>query len=218
MAFGGEICHPSSAMNRFLLPVVFLTFPTVASYAVDFKKDVAPVFKTYCYKCHSEAEKKEKGKLVLDNLKRLGEKKDGKVIKAGDPAKSSMYTRLALAKDDDDVMPPAKEKPMSEAEINIVKQWIAEGANFEGGGSPAPAVAEATPPPAGGGMADAGMGGAAPAAGGAQTWTSADGAHSFTGTKLRLEGDNVVLQRADGMCFLVPLSKLNADSQAQAKK
>lgn len=204
-------------MNRLLLPAVLLTLPTVASYAVDFQKDVTPIFKTYCYKCHSEAEKKEKGKLVLDNVKRLAEKKDGKVIKAGDPAKSSMYTRLTLAQDDDDVMPPSKEKPMTPAEIDIVKQWIAAGANFEGGGSAPvasspPAVAPATPP-----------GGAAPApaadAAGPQTWTSADGAHTFSGTKLRLEGDNVVIQRAtDGVCFLVPLSKLNADSQAQAKK
>ncbi len=102
---------------------------------------------------------------------------------------------------------------MTPADINIVKQWIAEGANFEGGGSAPvattpPAVAHATPP-----------GGAAPAAaaGGSQTWTSADG-RTITATKLRLEGDNVVLQRSDGMCFLVPLSKLNAESQAQAKK
>lgn len=202
-------------MNRLLLPAVLLTLPTVASYAVDFQKDVTPIFKTYCYKCHSEAEKKEKGKLVLDNVKRLAEKKDGKVITAGDPAKSTMYTRLTLAQDDDDVMPPSKEKPMTPADINVVKQWIAEGANFVGGGSAPvastpPAVAPATPP-----------GGAAPAAdagaGAAQTWTSADG-RTITATKLRLEGDNVVLQRSDGVCFLVPLSKLSADSQAQAKK
>jgi len=57
---------------------------TTAAHAVDYKTQIAPIFKQYCYKCHSEAEKKEKGKLVLDNLKRFRDRiAEGKVIVAG---------------------------------------------------------------------------------------------------------------------------------------
>ena len=197
-------------MNRLLLFSTLLGLPAL-THAVEFQKDITPLFKTYCYKCHSEAEKKEKGKLVLDNTTRLGQKIDGKVITAGDPDKSSMFKTLALPADDDDHMPPAKEKQMKPAEIAMIKQWIADGAKFQGGGGGAPAPAAA----AAGGM---GMGmDAAPAAGGVQTWTNAAGA-SIKATLLRVEGDKVVLQRDDGQCFILPIASLSAESQAQAKK
>lgn len=193
---------------------------TATARATDFQKDITPIFKTYCYKCHSEAEKKEKGKLVLDNTKRLAEKIDGKIITAGDPEKSSFFKTFSLPADDDDHMPPAKEKQLSPAEVALVKAWITEGAKFTGGGA-APAAAPAAPAPAAPAPAaamDAAPAATAPAAaGGIETWTSADG-KTIKATKLRLEGENVVLQREDGQCFSVPLAKLSADSQAMAKK
>ena len=179
--------------------------------ATDFQKDITPIFKTYCYKCHSEAEKKEKGKLVLDNTTRLATKIDGKIITAGDPEKSSFFKTFSLPSDDDDHMPPAKEKQLTPAEVAVIKAWITEGAKFVGGGA-APAAAPAA-------AMDAAPAATAPAAaaGGIETWTSADG-KTIKATKLRLEGENVVLQREDGQCFSVPLAKLSADSQAMAKK
>ena len=60
-------------MNRHILPAVICLHASLAC-AVDFKSQVAPVLKQYCYKCHSEAEKKEKGKLALDNLTKFATK------------------------------------------------------------------------------------------------------------------------------------------------
>lgn len=49
------------------------------------------------------------------------------------------------------------------------------------------------------------------------TWTSSDG-RTIQATMLRLEGENVILQRNDGGIFSVPLNKLSSQSQVVAKK
>jgi cytochrome c len=178
---------------------------TATAHAVDYKGQIAPIFKQYCYKCHSEAEKKEKGKLVLDNLKRFGARiAEGKMIVAGNPDASSFYKAFGLPVDDDDHMPPDKSPQLNAAQIALIKGWIAEGATFDG--SKKTAAAPAAPAPA------------APAAGGGmQSWTSTDG-KVIQAKFVRLDGDNVVIQRDDGATFSVPLSRLSPESQAQAKK
>jgi hypothetical protein len=186
-------------MNRHILPAVICLHASLAC-AVDFKSQVAPVLKQYCYKCHSEAEKKEKGKLALDNLTKFATKiGDGKMIKPGDAAGSSFFTSLTLPADDEDHMPPKKETQMKPAEIDLIKAWITEGAAFEGGGKAPTAAAPAAGAP-----------------GGLKTWTNAAG-QSIQASLLRVEGDNVVIQRADGVCFILPIASLSAESQAKAK-
>jgi len=198
-------------MNRLLFPAIIFVQTSVA-LAVDFQKDLSPLFKTYCYKCHSESAGKEKGKLVLDNVTRLTAKIDGKVITAGSPDKSSLFKSMALPKDDDDHMPPTKEKQPTAAEVALVKQWITEGAKLEGGGAaPAPAAAPPAPP------APAATPPAPAADGGVLTWSNTEG-KTIKATQLRVEGENVVLQRDDGVCFTLPISKLSPGSQAQVKK
>ncbi|RBP47329.1 cytochrome c [Roseimicrobium gellanilyticum] len=188
-------------MNKLLLTALALA-PASFSFAADFASQVVPVLKQHCYKCHSEAEKKEKGDLVLDNLKRLGEGVGaGKMIIPGNPDGSSFFTCLTSPADDSDHMPP--EKMMPDKDIAIIKSWIAAGASFTKGGT-APVAAPTAP--------------AAPAAPAAAmtTWTSADG-RTIQAKKLRLEGENVILERADGQVFTLPISKLSPESQAAAK-
>lgn len=95
---------------------------------VDFIKQIKPILAESCYKCHGE--KKQKGKLRLDSLEAFkAGGKDGKVIEPGDPEKSSLYHRITLPKDDDDVMPPEGD-PLSKEKAALIKTWIAQGAGF----------------------------------------------------------------------------------------
>lgn len=192
-----------------ILLVAALYSCIITAHATDFKGQVTPVLQKYCYKCHSEIQKKEKGKLVMDNMTRLASKiGPSAIIKPGDPDGSTFYTCLNLPAKDDDHMPPAKEAQPPKAGIDIIKAWIAEGASLDGKKA---AVTPAAPtPPA------APTSTPAPAAGAAQTWSSADG-KSIQATFLRMEGDNVVIQRDDGVAFILPLSRLSPESQAQAK-
>lgn len=195
-------------MKRIAIHLAVVLFFCAAAPAVDFKSQVAPVLQQYCYRCHSEVKKSEKGKLVFDNLTRLATKiGPSAIIKPGDPAGSSLMTSLTLPAKEDDHMPPAKEPQPTAAHIAIIKNWIAEGASLDGkkaavAAAPAPAAPAAAATPA--------------AAGAMQNWTSTDG-KAIQASFLRLEGESVVIQRSDGVCFIVPLSRLSPASQALAK-
>lgn len=49
-------------------------------------------------------------------------------------------------------------------------------------------------------------------------WTDLSGSKTIQAKFLRLEGDSVILEKADGQEIAVPLNKLNLKSQAQAKR
>jgi hypothetical protein len=103
-----------------------LLIPASAAWSVDFVKDIQPIFETKCLECHNP--KKVKGDLLMDtaaNLLKGGESGAGLVV--GNPEESEIVKRMVLPHDHDDIMPP-KGGPLSEAQIALVKQWIAEGA------------------------------------------------------------------------------------------
>ena len=98
------------------------------SGGVDFEKQILPLLETKCFECHSDLIKRPKGKLRLDSPEAIrAGGKGGPALRAGKPELSSLYTRAALPDDHDDVMPPSGEV-WSKEELNLVRQWIADGA------------------------------------------------------------------------------------------
>jgi hypothetical protein len=119
-------------MKKLFLGVVILLAGSAAQAAdkVDFATQIRPIFAETCYKCHGGT--KHKGDFKLDSVASIQKGgKDGKDIIPGDPDKSGVYHRITLKPDDDDIMPPSdKAKPLTKAQTDLIKQWIAEGANF----------------------------------------------------------------------------------------
>jgi uncharacterized membrane protein/mono/diheme cytochrome c family protein len=91
--------------------------------AIDFARDVAPIFAARCLECHGAA--KTKGDLRLDLPPDEGD--DPHVIVPGDPDGSELIQLVSLAADDLDIM-PAKGDPLSAEQIETLRRWIAEGA------------------------------------------------------------------------------------------
>ena len=178
-----------------------LVLTTTAASAVDYKTQIAPIFRTKCYACHSTT-KKVKGKLALDDDKLPEQIGAGKNIIPGDAAKSTMWVNCTLPDDDSDVMPPEGKNKLTAAEIDVFKAWINEGASLTGGGA-APAAAPAAAMPA--------------AAGGVLKWTNTEG-KTIEAEFMGLQGDSVLLKiPSTGVTHILALSKLSAESQAQAK-
>jgi mono/diheme cytochrome c family protein len=176
-----------------------LLLATTHAHAVDYRSQVAPIFRAKCFECHSTT-KKVKGDVALDDAKIAENIGAGKHIIPSEPKKSTMLIYCTLPDDDEDVMPPKGKNRLTTAELKLLETWIAEGASLTGGGTP-PAA-----PTAG-----------APAAGAPQKWISSDG-KEIEATFVRLEGENVVLTvKATGVTHLVPLTRLSPESQAQAK-
>jgi len=95
---------------------------------VDFAKQIQPILRQNCVKCHGP--EKQKGKLRLDS-KEVAMKggKDGAVLVAGDADKSELYRRIILPKGDDDIMPNEGD-PLSKEQTDLVRVWINQGAEW----------------------------------------------------------------------------------------
>ncbi len=114
----------------------FLAFPgskteKLASLPDDpviFQHLAQPVIEEKCISCHSE--NKSKGGLILSGFASLmkgGE--SGSVLTPGDPDRSEIMRRIHLPADHDDHMPPENKPQLNEAEIELLEEWIANGAS-----------------------------------------------------------------------------------------
>ena len=112
----------------------FLTALPFAAWAeVDFAKEVRPFFAEHCLECHGPDD--SKGGLVLTSLEAaLKELESGaRGIVPGKPEASEVVKRL-LSTDPDEQMPPPKHRekhPVAAAQVEMLKRWIAEGAEFQ---------------------------------------------------------------------------------------
>ena len=99
--------------------------------AVDYGKDVKPILADQCFRCHG---KKTKGGLRLDD--RVAALKGGDSEYAafvpGKPEKSFMIELLDPEIAGDDIMPP-KGDPLSKKQRELLKKWIAQGADYSAG-------------------------------------------------------------------------------------
>jgi hypothetical protein len=100
--------------------------------AVDFARDIRPILSDNCFTCHGPDDKERKAKLRLDTRAGLfGELRGGgHAVVPGNPAQSELIHRL-LAKDPHERMPPPKaSKRPSKQHIELLWQWIEQGAHW----------------------------------------------------------------------------------------
>ena len=105
--------------------------PDSPQQSVTYEQDIKPIFDATCIKCHGE--KKPKGKLRLDSLAGIMKgSEDGKVIEPGNSAKSMLVQNVAHLGDEDDYMPPPKNKmglkQLTPEQIGLIRAWIDQGA------------------------------------------------------------------------------------------
>ena len=98
--------------------LVILAALAIQARAVDFTRDVRPILASKCYACHGPDEESREADLRLD-------------MPAKDFDAKTFLHRITTT-DPDDVMPPPKSpKPLTAAEKDVLRQWIASGANYE---------------------------------------------------------------------------------------
>lgn len=98
----------------------------------DFLRDVRPILSSHCFKCHGPDENTRKAGLRLDIREAaIQPSKSGEVaIVPGQPESSELLKRV-LTSDEDDVMPPPSTKhPLTDAQKEVLKAWIAAGAEY----------------------------------------------------------------------------------------
>jgi hypothetical protein len=115
-----------------LIAPALATEPVTAK--VDFNRDIRTILSNQCAKCHGPDAKERKG--GTDGL-RLDVRDDAvadlggyAAIVPGHPEKSELIKRI-LSTDDDERMPPKESgKKLTPREIDLLKRWIEQGAEY----------------------------------------------------------------------------------------
>ncbi|HLU50391.1 MAG TPA: c-type cytochrome domain-containing protein [Planctomycetota bacterium] len=110
----------------FMLAGSLLLGTARAADPIDYAKQIRPIFKDRCEKCHGPD--RDRGDLRLHEPAHILE---AEIIVAGKPGESELFRRISLPEDDDDIMPPSGD-PLTKEQIEIVRLWIEQGAKFTG--------------------------------------------------------------------------------------
>jgi hypothetical protein len=132
-------------MSRSFAFAILLSFVSAAiADPISFKKDIAPILQNNCFACHGP--KKAEGGYRADNFEKLMAAGDSgsKGFVAKDVANSEAFRRITST--DKDQRMPKDGDPLPAEQVALIKQWIDEGAVYDGG-DPKAALSSIMPPP-----------------------------------------------------------------------
>jgi hypothetical protein len=118
-----------------------------AAEKIVFNRDIRPILSDKCFHCHGPDEKERKSGLRLDvrDAALKPAESGATALVPGAPQESELIARC-FTQNPDDLMPPAKlGKPLTDREKALLKQWVAEGAEYQGHWAFIPPVASAVP-------------------------------------------------------------------------
>lgn len=195
-----------------------------SAVALDYEKDIMPIFEAKCSDCHSAASGKVKGGLKFDDPEHFQKRFDkNAVVVPGDWDASYLFISIYRPEGDEDAMPPkGKGEHLTIDEVKLVQQWINEGAPINGTrGEEGPELPEDNDAlfahlPTGPKKEVAAAADAKPAPPVEQDWTNREG-KAIRATLLRVEDGNALLKLKNGTVYRYPIDKLSDESQALLK-
>jgi hypothetical protein len=101
---------------------------------VNYSRDIRPILSNTCYKCHGPDGKERKADLRLDMKAGAFAKLESGVtaIVPRSSVQSAVYQRLTSNDPDLKMPPPDSGKTITPEQIELIRQWIDEGAEFHG--------------------------------------------------------------------------------------
>ncbi|MBB5033494.1 PSD1 and planctomycete cytochrome C domain-containing protein [Prosthecobacter vanneervenii] len=112
------------------LALSFLLASSALAAAVDFVRDVRPIFQQHCYSCHGEKKQKSGLRLDIKSEAFKGGDKHAPDIISG-KSKDSPLIHFITTDDEDELMPPKGK--LSTNDIATLTTWINEGAPWPDG-------------------------------------------------------------------------------------
>jgi hypothetical protein len=103
-----------------------------AAHTVQFARDIQPILSGNCFACHGPDQKTLKAGLRLDNREMATKtlKSGARAIVPGDVKNSELVARI-FATDSERMPPKSSHKKLKEAEKQLLKRWIEEGAEYQ---------------------------------------------------------------------------------------
>lgn len=109
---------------------VLLPFPGMAGVSYNF--DIKPLLSNSCFTCHGPDEAERKAKLRLDTFEgATADLKGTSAIVPGDIDASELIYRITTDDPDEMMPPPELGKRLSTEQVELIRQWVKEGAKYE---------------------------------------------------------------------------------------
>lgn len=100
---------------------------------IDFNRDIRPILSETCFQCHGPDANQRKADLRLDTKDGLFRKiDDHATIVPGKLDESELFLRVSSTDPQEQMPPPKFGKPLSAAQIALIRDWIAQGAEWHG--------------------------------------------------------------------------------------
>ncbi|MDG2208093.1 MAG: PSD1 and planctomycete cytochrome C domain-containing protein [Pirellulales bacterium] len=139
--------------SRTLFRLLLLSIPAMTGIVragekeIDFTRHIRPILSAACYQCHGPDSKERQADLRFDRQQSaLASREDGPAIVPGKHAESGIYRRITSNDPESRMPPPDEARQLSPEEIEKIKRWIDEGADWETLWSLQPVNPSAPPP------------------------------------------------------------------------
>ncbi|MCS7159955.1 MAG: DUF1549 domain-containing protein, partial [Gemmatales bacterium] len=98
--------------------------------SIDFNRDIRPILSDNCFACHGPDEKARKADLRLDRKEDAFRmlRDGGHAIVPGKPEASELFLRLTTDNSQARMPPKSSKKQLNSAQIELIRQWILQGA------------------------------------------------------------------------------------------
>jgi hypothetical protein len=119
----------STAFAQHTEPTASATqLPTTRSKSVDFRREIQPILRDNCYECHAGTT--EEGGLNLGIKAKSLRGGDSEAAILAGKSKESLLIQLVSGVDEDRLMPPEGNKPLTERQISLLRTWVDQGAKW----------------------------------------------------------------------------------------
>jgi hypothetical protein len=115
-------------------PLLIFAFLVVCGHSalaegpIVYNRDIRPILAENCFACHGPDSASRKAELRLDRREVAIE---ATAIVPGKPDESSVVDRIFSSNPDEVMPPPATKKQLTAAQKELLKQWIATGAEYQ---------------------------------------------------------------------------------------
>jgi len=100
---------------------------------VRYGRDIRPLLSDRCFNCHGQDPETRAAGLRLDTRDAAIASRDGtRAVVPGDPDASALWTRITHHDPDLRMPPPeAQKRPLTDADLALIRAWIEQGAEYE---------------------------------------------------------------------------------------
>ncbi|HET6422214.1 MAG TPA: c-type cytochrome domain-containing protein, partial [Planctomycetaceae bacterium] len=122
------------ALGPMALLVAVIPLSAAAADRVRFNEQIRPLLSDRCFACHGPDGKRREADLRLDVREHAIGMGDGpQGIVPGKPEESPVWQRITATDPDLQMPPPSAKKPkFTDAELQLLRRWIEDGAEYEG--------------------------------------------------------------------------------------